>query len=133
MNIQGTIMEALEIKTIQLDPDQVICTMPVNDKTKQPFGFLHGGASLVLAETAASIGTYNQIDQEREAAFAMEINANHLRSVSEGKVTAVATPLHKGRTSMVWDIKISDEQERLICISRCTVAIVRKKNSLVLI
>ena len=125
INTQNTIIEALGIETIHLSAEKVVCTMPVDGRTKQPFGMLHGGANLVLAETAASIGTYIQIDQEREAAVGMEINANHLRGVSEGKVTAVATPLHKGKSSMVWDIKITDEQGRLSCISRCTMAIKR--------
>ena len=127
MDTRGTIMEALDIETVLASPDRVVCTMPVNEKTRQPFGLLHGGASLVLAETAASIGTYVQIDQEREIAVGMEINANHVRSVTEGKVTAVATPLHKGRSTMVWDIKITDEKDRLICVSRCTMAILKKR------
>lgn len=128
MNIEGSILAALGIEIVQLDADKVICTMPVNNNTKQPFGMLHGGASVVLAETAASVGTYAGIDQLTEIAAGMEINANHLRAVSEGFVTAVAIPLHKGKTSMVWDIKISDEQNRLVCVSRCTVAILKKKH-----
>lgn len=127
MNIEGSILAALDIKIVQLEAHEVICTMPVNEKTKQPFGMLHGGASVVLAETAASVGTYANIDSQAEIAAGMEINANHLRAVSEGIVTAVATPLHKGKTSMVWDIKISDEQQRLVCVSRCTVAILKKR------
>jgi len=127
MDTRGTIMEALDIETVLVSPDRVVCTMPVNEKTRQPFGLLHGGASLVLAETAASIGTYALIDQEHEIAVGMEINANHVRSVTDGKVTAVATPLHKGRSTMVWDIKITDEQDRLVCVSRCTMAIIKKR------
>jgi len=123
MDIKNTIIEALGIKTLLLTPDKVICTMPVDERTKQPFGYLHGGASVVLAETAASIGTWASIDQENEVAMGMEINANHVRSVNKGIVTATATPLHKGKRSMVWDIQITDEQARLLCISRCTVAI----------
>lgn len=126
MEFPGTIMEALEIKIVEASPDRVVCTMPVSPKTCQPAGALHGGASLVLAETAASIGTHVQIDQEQEIAVGMEINANHLRPVFDGIVTAVAVPLHKGRTSMVWDIRITDEHDRLICVSRCTVAVVKK-------
>jgi len=127
MDIKGSMIEALDIKTLLLTPDKVICTMPVNERTKQPFGYLHGGASVVLAETVASIGAWASIDQEREVAMGMEINANHLRSVSQGIVTATGIPLHKGRRSAVWEIKITDEQERLICISRCTVAISPKR------
>jgi 1,4-dihydroxy-2-naphthoyl-CoA hydrolase len=127
MDFKGTMMEALDIETVELTPDRVICTMPVGPKTRQPMGLLHGGASVVLAETAASIGTFIQIDQESEVAVGLEINANHLKSVAEGIVTATAVPLHKGRTSMVWDIKITDENNRLICVSRCTVAIIKKR------
>lgn len=127
IHTQGTIMEALGIKMIEIGADRVVCTMPVNEKTRQPFGVLHGGASLVLAETAASVGSYVQIDQEKQIAVGMEINANHLRSVADGLVTAVATPLHKGRSSMVWEIKITDDNDRLICVSRCTMAIIDKK------
>lgn len=128
MNQQGTIMEALGIETVHLSADRVVCTMPVDGRTRQPFGLLHGGASVVLAETAASLGTFANIDQEQEYAVGMEINANHLRSVYDGQVTATAVPLHRGRTTMVWDIKITDDKDRLICVSRCTVAI-RKKPS----
>ena len=127
MDIKGTIIETLGIETLELSADKVVCTMPVNEKTKQPFGLLHGGASVVLAETVASIGAWASIDQENEVAMGMEINANHLRSVGQGIVTAVGMPLHKGRSSAVWEIKITDEQNRLICISRCTVAIAKKR------
>ncbi|WP_432806965.1 hotdog fold thioesterase [Paenibacillus camelliae] len=127
MDTTGTIIEALQIETVLLTPEKVICTMPVNERTRQPFGFLHGGASLVLAETVASIGAWASIDQENEVAMGMEINANHVRSVREGIVTAVGVPLHKGRKSAVWDIKITDEQDRLLCVSRCTVAISPKR------
>lgn len=127
-DMSGTLMETLDIKAVELTADRVVFTMPVGPKNHQPWGMLHGGASVVLAETAASIGTYLQIDQETQIGVGMEINANHVRSVTDGLVTAVATPLHKGRTSMVWDIKITDDQDRLICVSRCTVAIVTKRN-----
>ena len=127
MNVKNTILEALDIEIVKASADEVICTMPVGPKTRQPAGVLHGGASLVLAETAASLGTYLQIDQEREIAAGMEINANHIRPVSSGMVTAVAVPLHKGKTTFVWDIKITDDRNRLICVSRCTVAVVNKK------
>jgi uncharacterized protein (TIGR00369 family) len=123
VDVRGTLMEALGIETAELGPDRVVCTMPVDHRTRQPFGYLHGGASLALAETAASLGTAANLDAGRELAFGMEINANHLRSVADGRVTAVAVPLHKGRTSMVWDIRITDDRGRLVCVSRCTVAI----------
>lgn len=125
--IEKTIMGVLGIEIGEMSADRVTATMPVHAETHQPFGLLHGGASVVLAETVASMGTWNLIDQENEAAVGLEINANHIRGKREGIVTAVGTPLHKGRTTMVWDIKIIDEEKKLICVSRCTVAIIKKK------
>ena len=125
--LEDTIMGALGIEIGEVSTERATATMPVCGKTHQPFGLLHGGASVVLAETIASLATWNLIDQENEMAVGLEINANHIRGKQDGIVTAIATPLHKGRTTMVWDIKIVDEEEKLICISRCTVAIVQKK------
>jgi len=125
--VEETIVGVLGIEYIEITPDKVVATMPVHAATHQPFGQLHGGASVVLAESVASVGTWHLIDQETEIAVGLEINANHLRGKQEGLVTAIGTPLHKGRTTMVWDIKIIDEEEKLICVSRCTVAIVKKK------
>jgi 1,4-dihydroxy-2-naphthoyl-CoA hydrolase len=124
---KNTMFGVLGMRLTELTPDRVVATMPVNSATRQYFGVLHGGASVALAETVASVGTYHQIDQETQVAVGMEINANHLRSKKDGIVTATATPFHKGRTTMVWDIRITDEDNRLICISRCTVAIVPKQ------
>lgn len=121
-----TIIGVLGIEFTENTAERVVATMPVNASTHQPFGLLHGGASVVLAESVASIGTWNVIDQENEIAAGLEINANHIRGKASGVVTAIGTPLHKGRSTMVWDIKIIDEEERLICVSRCTVAIVSK-------
>lgn len=126
-SMKGTIADVLGIKITELTDDRVVATMPVHEATRQPFGLLHGGASVVLAETVASIGTWNLIDQENEQAVGLEINANHIRSKRDGLVTAVGTPLHKGRTTMVWDIKLTDEEGKLICVSRCTVAVIKKK------
>lgn len=125
--VEETIVGVLGIEYIEITPDKVVATMPVHAATHQPFGQLHGGASVVLAESVASVGTWHLIDQENEIAVGLEINANHLRGKQEGLVTAIGTPLHKGSTTMVWDIKIVDEEEKLICVSRCTVAIVKKK------
>jgi 1,4-dihydroxy-2-naphthoyl-CoA hydrolase len=127
LSVKGTLLEALGIEIVELGSERVVATMPVNEKTRQPAGLLHGGASVALAETVASIGSWNLIDQEKEYCVGLEINANHIRSARDGIVTAVATPLHKGRTTMVWDIKISDEAGKLLCVSRCTVAIVKKQ------
>jgi 1,4-dihydroxy-2-naphthoyl-CoA hydrolase len=120
---KGTLMETLEIETIELQADRVIMRMPVSAKTKQPAGLLHGGASVALAESAASMGTYANIDRSKETAVGIEINANHIRSAKDGFVTATATPVHKGRTTMVWDIRIVNDEGKLVCISRCTVGI----------
>ncbi|MBD8015146.1 hotdog fold thioesterase [Planococcus wigleyi] len=125
--VEETIAGVLGIEFGDITPDRVTATMPVHAATHQPFGQLHGGASVVLAESVASVGTWHLIDQENEIAVGLEINANHLRGKQEGIVTAIGTPLHKGRTTMVWDIKIIDEEKKLICVSRCTVAIVKKK------
>jgi 1,4-dihydroxy-2-naphthoyl-CoA hydrolase len=123
---EKTIMGVLGIEVTETTAERVTATMPVCESTHQPFGLLHGGASVVLAETVASIGTWNLVDQENEIAVGLEINANHIRGKQDGIVTAIGTPLHKGRTTMVWDIKIVDEEEKLICVSRCTVAIAKK-------
>jgi 1,4-dihydroxy-2-naphthoyl-CoA hydrolase len=126
LDMRDTIMEAIGIEATDLSEDRVVATMPVHGPTKQPFGVLHGGASVVLAETVASLGTYNLIDRESQLAMGLEINANHIRAKNDGLVTAVGTPLHRGRKIMVWDVRITDEDERLICVSRCTVAVVPK-------
>lgn len=123
-SLKGTLMEALGIEIVELGPEKVVATMPVNEATRQPFGLLHGGASVALAETVASVGTYNLIDPVRQFTVGLEINANHIRGKRDGIVTAVGTPLHKGRTTMVWDIKLTDEAGKLICVSRCTIAII---------
>lgn len=117
----------LGMKLVKVEPDCVVATMPVHDPTRQYFGVLHGGASVALAETVATVGTWCQIDREKQLAVGLEINANHLRPKKDGIVTATATPLHKGKTTMVWDIRITDEEGKLISVSRCTVAIVLRE------
>lgn len=121
-------MEALGIELVSTDNQTIIMTMPVDKRTRQPVGFLHGGASVALAETAASIGALLQVDAEKESVFGIEINANHIKSKREGIVTAVATPFHLGKRTMVWNINISDENDELICISRCTIGVVTKRD-----
>lgn len=122
-----TLLEALGIEVISAQKEEVVLKMPVDNRTHQPAGFLHGGASAALAETAASIGAFLQVDQEKYNVFGIEINANHMRSKREGEVIAKATPLHVGKTTMVWQINILDEQEKLICVSRCTIGVVPKR------
>ncbi|MFZ5648570.1 MAG: hotdog fold thioesterase [Bacillota bacterium] len=122
--VKNSIVGLLGISSEVLTPDLVVMTMPVDARTHQPLGLLHGGASVVLAETAASTGTYLNLNPQKQLPVGLEINANHLRSKRSGLVKARAIPLYKGRTTMVWEIKITDEEEKLICISRCTMAIV---------
>src|SRR5690625_3208692 len=124
--MNNKLMESLGIENITMEKENVVLTMPGDERTHQPAGYLHGGASVLLAETAASIGAFLNVDQEKEIVFGIEINANHVKSKREGIVTATATPLHIGRTTMVWDIKITDEKESLISVSRCTIGVVRK-------
>lgn len=123
-DISNTVMETLGIEIIKYTPEEVIATMPVTPKTYQPFGIMHGGVSVVIAETVASAGSYQFIDKETQYAVGLEINANHIRSKKDGIVKAIGTPVHTGRKTLVWDIRIYDEQEKLICISRCTMAVI---------
>ena len=118
---------ALGIELVELSDSRVVATMPVDDRTRQPFGILHGGASIALAETVASFGAVMLIDRERFVAVGQEINGNHLRGKTDGIVTATAVPIHVGRTSQVWSIEIADEAGRLVCVSRCTMAIVPRR------
>lgn len=121
---RNTIMETLGIQIVEYTREQVAATLPVGPGTYQPFGLLHGGVSLVLAETVASAGSYLFIDRNTQRAVGLEINGNHLRSVSRGTIKAIGTPVHAGQKTLVWDVRIYDQEERLICISRCTIAVV---------
>lgn len=116
----------LGIELIELTGARVVATMPVDDRTRQPYGLLHGGASIALAETVASLGATASIDRAHFAAVGQEINGNHLRPKVDGIVRATAVPVHVGRSTQVWSIEIRDEQERLVCISRCTMAIIAR-------
>lgn len=127
MDINKTLIGTLGIEIIETSKGKVIATMPVDDRTRQPFGLLHGGASVALAETVASLGAYELVDQHTEAVVGLEINANHIRGKKDGKVTATGTVLHHGKTTMVWDIKITDEDDQLISVSRCTIAVIKIK------
>ena len=118
--------DALGIQLKELTKERVIATMPVDERTRQPFGILHGGASVALAETIASLGGTMNVDLERFAVMGIEINANHLRAKTDGVVTGTGTPIHVGRSTQVWEVRIVDESKRPICISRCTLAVVPK-------
>lgn len=126
MKFNHTLLGSLGIEITDLQKGKVVATMPVDERTRQPFGLLHGGASVALAETVASVGAFELVDKEREVVVGLEINANHIRAKKDGLVTAVGTVLHQGKTTMVWDIKIMDEEEKLICISRCTIAVIKR-------
>jgi 1,4-dihydroxy-2-naphthoyl-CoA hydrolase len=118
----------LGIEFVELGPDFMKARMPVDHRTIQPYGLLHGGASCVLAETLGSIASSLVIDRERFICVGLEINANHIRSAKEGSVTGLAKPIHLGSTTHVWDIRITDHKDALICISRLTVAILPKRS-----
>lgn len=120
----NTIIELLDIKITEFTRERVVATMPVTPKVHQIYGIMHGGASVVLAETVASMGSHVFIDSSTQRVVGLEISANHIRSKSDGVVRAIGTPVHVGRTTIVWDVRLVDEEERLICISRCTVAII---------
>ena len=118
----GTAMEPLGIEFTELGPDFLRATMPVDRRTHQPYGLLHGGASVLLAETLGSTAAMLCV-AEGERCVGIEINANHLRAVRAGVVTGTARPLHVGRQTQVWEIRIEDEAQRLVCVSRLTVAV----------
>ena len=122
----GTAMEPLGIVFTGIGPDYLTATMPVDARTRQPYGLLHGGASVLLAETLGSTAGGLCVG-EGEGVVGIEINANHLRGVREGQVTGTARPLHLGSSTQVWSIEIKDEQEKLVCISRLTMAVLTKR------
>jgi uncharacterized protein (TIGR00369 family) len=124
---RNTLVEWLGIRFAEIGPDYLRATMTVDTRTHQPMGVLHGGASVALAETVASTAANLCVDSARELCLGQEINANHLRPVSSGVVTATARPLHRGTRSQVWQIEIRDERERLVCVSRITMAVVAAK------
>lgn len=123
---KGTMGEHIGLVFTEVGPDYIKGTMPVDARTRQPYGLLHGGASCVLAETLGSVASALVIDQEKFICVGLEINANHIRGVREGIVTGIAKPLHIGASTHVWDIRIHDEREKLVCVSRLTVAILKK-------
>lgn len=125
----GTMGEYLGIEWLEIGDNFLSARMPVDHRTKQPYGLLHGGASCTLAETVGSIASALVVDHERFYCVGLEINANHVRSVKEGYVTGTATPLHLGSNTHVWDIRLYDDTKRMICVSRLTVAILPRKES----
>ena len=120
---ENTLLETLDITITELGPDFLRGTMPVTPKVHQPMGLLHGGASVSLAETLGSTGAALVLDMSKQYPVGLEINANHVRSVTSGIVTGTARPLHLGRKTHVWDITLCNDQNKVTCISRLTVAI----------
>ena len=121
---KNSICEVLDITFDAFDDNSITASMVVDHRTHQPFGLLHGGASVVLAETLGSMASYMCIDQKQFYCVGIEVNANHLRGVRSGRVSAVARPVHRGRTTHVWDIRLTDDSGKLTCISRLTIAVV---------
>jgi uncharacterized protein (TIGR00369 family) len=121
-----TLLTTLGIEIAEATKERVVARMPVGPRVHQPYGLLHGGASVALAETAASVAAWMNVDQATQIVVGIEINANHLRAKRDGVVTATATALHVGRLTQVWDVRIADEEGRLVCASRCTLAVVPK-------
>ncbi|ROZ80495.1 hotdog fold thioesterase [Pseudomonas neustonica] len=117
----------LDVRIEDYGDDWITASMPVDKRTHQPYGILHGGASVVLAESLGSIASYLCIDSSRFYCVGLEVNANHLKAVKSGRVTAIAKPVHLGRTTHVWDIRLSNEEGTLTCISRLTMAVVPVK------
>ncbi|WP_339877312.1 hotdog fold thioesterase [uncultured Algoriphagus sp.] len=124
---KNTMTDHLGIVFTEIGDDHLSATMPVDERTKQPMGLLHGGANVVLAETLGSVAASLTIDLKKQVCVGLEINANHLKGVKSGLVTGITTPIHIGKTTQVWEIKITNEQGQLCCISRITMAILDKK------
>lgn len=121
----GGAAELLDIEIVEMSDEKVVATMPVTKKHHQPFGVLHGGVSVVLAESVASVGAFLAAP-DGFVAMGIEINANHIRAVRDGTLTATATPVHRGRSTHVWQVEIKTDNDKLICVSRCTLAIVKQ-------
>jgi 1,4-dihydroxy-2-naphthoyl-CoA hydrolase len=126
---KATINDHLGIEWVEIGNDYLKAKMPVDQRTKQPFDLLHGGASCVLAETLGSFASFLVINSDEYYCVGIEINANHIRSARDGYVYGICSPLHLGSSTHVWDIRIINEEDKLVCISRLTVAIMKKKNS----
>ncbi|MCF5050630.1 hotdog fold thioesterase [Pseudomonas sp.] len=121
---KNSIGELLDIRIESFDDDSLTASMPVDHRTHQPFGLLHGGASVVLAESVGSMAAYLCVDPSKFYCVGLEVNANHLRGVRSGRVTAVAKAIHIGRTTQVWDIRLTSDDGKASCISRLTMAVV---------
>jgi len=127
LNIERKHMgDQLGIEFLSFSRAKIVASMPVDERTHQPFGILHGGASVALAETVSSVGAWLNIDTDKQAAVGLEINANHIRPMRSGKVIGTAKPVHRGAQTQIWEIDIRNEQDKRVCISRCTLAVIKK-------
>ena len=125
-SLRNTMVDHIGIEFIELGDDFIRARMPVDHRTHQPMGLLHGGASVALAETLGSTGAMLCVDPARYNVVGLEINANHIRGVRDGWVIATARPLHRGRTTQLWEIRITDAADKLVCVSRLTMAVIEK-------
>ena len=120
-------MEHLGIEFTGIGPDYITAKMPVDSRHHQPYGLLHGGASVALAETLGSVAAHCSIDTSKYFCVGLEINANHLKGVRSGYVFGKSTPIHIGKSTQVWEIRITNEQDELVCVSRITMAVLEQK------
>ncbi len=123
---KDTISEVLGMEFTEIGDNYVVARLPVDKRTHQPYGLLHGGASVVLAETLGSVAAMLMVDSDTHYCVGLEINANHLRGVTEGWVYGRASPVHLGKSTQVWSIEIINEEEQMVCISRITMAVLKK-------
>jgi 1,4-dihydroxy-2-naphthoyl-CoA hydrolase len=126
---QNTMQQHIGIQFTEIGDDYIKATMPVDNRTKQPMGLLHGGASVALAESLGSVASVLCVDPEKQTVVGLEINANHIKTAKEGFVTGITKPIHLGRSTQVWEIRIYNEAEQLVCISRITNAILEHKKA----
>jgi 1,4-dihydroxy-2-naphthoyl-CoA hydrolase len=124
--VKNTMVDHLGIEFLELGDDFIKARMPVDHRTHQPMGLLHGGASVALAETLGSSGAFLCVDGDKFNVVGLEINANHIRAVRAGWVVGIARPLHRGRTTQLWEIRITDAGDKLVCVSRLTIAVIEK-------
>ena len=124
---EGTMLEHLGIELTEIGDDYIVAKMPVDHRTKQPMGLLHGGASVALAESLGSYGAFLTLDHAKQSAVGLEINTNHIKSARDGFVYGKASPIHMGKSTHIWGIEIKNEQDQLVAVSRITMAILEKK------
>lgn len=124
---KNTLVEHVGIEFTEIGEDYLVGTMPVDQRTHQPLGLLHGGASVVLAESLGSVAATMTLNPDEQYCVGLDINANHIKSAREGVVTGIAKPFHVGKKTQVWEIKITNEKEELVCVSRITLAVLDRK------